>query len=532
MHRPSRSVPRHRYIGLLRLSLCAVRYASSLQTGIGGVPSVLKYPHLWQSQGFIDGKFTPGRGSMGTFDVCSPATGQRLATLPRMDDTEVDAAVQAANRAWPKWRQTTAKERSKVLQKMHSLMELYRDDLATILTLEAGKPLAEAKGEINYAMSFLEIYAEEAKRVSGQTIQAPVKGRRLVTMKQPVGPCGLITPWNFPSAMITRKLGPALAAGCTVVIKPADLTPLSALALCAIAHEAGVPPGVVNCLSVAPEQVVAVGGAMCHSPLLRKLSFTGSTQVGKWLMRESASTVKRLSLELGGNAPFIVFDDADLDTAVTALVNCKFRNAGQMCISGNRIFVQAGIYDAFAASLIAKVQKMRVGNGMDEGVTIGPVINAAGLAKVARHVDDCVSKGAMVRVGGGVNERLNAQGGFFFNPTVLTGVTTAMLPSTDETFGPVAPLFRFTSEEEVIKLANDTPYGLAGYACTRDLGRAWRLAEQLECGLVGINDGAISSAEAPFGGMKESGLGREGGSWGIDEYLEVKYVCFGGIGGN
>lgn len=493
--------------------------------------ALLKNPHLWRTSGFVDGAFASvaTAGERGTFAVHNPANGKVLAELPRMDEREVEVASVAASRAWLSWRQTTAKDRSKVLQKMAALMEHYRDDLATILTLEAGKPLAEAKGEINYAMGFVELYAEEGKRVSGQTIQPPLKGRRLLTMRQPVGPCALITPWNFPSAMITRKLAPALAAGCTVVIKPADLTPLSALALCVIAQEAGVPPGVVNCLTVGKEQVEAVGGALCRQPLLRKLSFTGSTAVGKWLMRESAGTVKRLSLELGGNAPFLVFDDACIDTAVAALLTCKFRNAGQTCISANRVLVQAGIYDAFAAALARKVQALKVGNGLDAGVTSGPVINAAGLAKVARHVHDCVSKGAVVAAGGEAHAALNAIGGTFFSPTVLIGATADMLPFHEETFGPVAVLLRFETEEEALRIANDTPFGLAGYACTRDLGRAWRVAEGLECGLVGVNEGAISYVEAPFGGMKESGVGREGGAWGIDEYLETKYVCFGGI---
>jgi len=463
------------------------------------------------------------------FEVKNPATGEVIARLPRMNEKDVAEASKVADAAWIKWRKTTAKERSKIIEKMSALMEQHEDDLATILTLEAGKPFAEAKGEIRYAQSFYDLYAEEAKRVNGQVLQPPVKGRRLVTMSQPVGPCALVTPWNFPSAMITRKLGPALAAGCTAVIKPADLTPMSALALCVIAEEAGVPPGVVNCLTVAKEEVVAVGGALCHDPLLRKLSFTGSTGVGKWLMRECASTVKRLSLELGGNAPFIVFDDCDVETAVSALINAKFRNAGQTCISSNRIFVQAGVYDEFAAQLSARVKAMKVGDGMKRDTTLGPLINAASLEKVTRHVEDCVAKGATVQVGGQANGKLNSAGGTFFNPTVLTNITANMLPWSEETFGPLAPLMRFESEEEVVKLANDTPFGLAAYACTKDLARSWRVAEQLESGMIGINEGAISSEIAPFGGIKESGVGREGGAWGIQEYLETKYVCFGGI---
>jgi len=509
---------------MLALSGTSRELSTAGSIGIG----LLKHKALWQTSGFIGGKFTKGTAT-SVFDVSNPATGEILAQLPRMGVEDVEAASRVANEAWSSWRRTTAKERSRILLNMHSLMEKHRDDLATILTLEAGKPLAEAKGEINYAMSFLELYAEEAKRVNGQVLQPPVANRRLVTMRQPVGPCALICPWNFPSAMITRKLGPALAAGCTAVIKPADLTPLSALALCVIAQEAGVPPGVINCLTVGKDEVMAVGGALCHNPLLRKLSFTGSTAVGKWLMRESASTVKRLSLELGGNAPFIVFDDCDLEVAVSAVLNAKFRNAGQTCISSNRIFVQAKVYDEFAALLVSKVGAMKVGNGLERDVTTGPLINAAGLDKVTRHVQDCVAKGAVARIGGAPVKALNDAGGNFYAPTVLTGVTTDMLPFSEETFGPLAPLLRFETEEEVIKLANDTPFGLAGYACTKDLARAWRVAERIECGLVGINEGAISTADVPFGGMKESGLGREGGSWGIDEYLETKYVCFGNI---
>ena len=523
---------RLRGVARVALSLAAQQSLGrrGLASSLGSAPVALKHKSLWRTLGYINGKFTAGHAASGsTFDVRNPATGELLAQLPRMTELDVAEASKAANEAWAKWRKTTGKERSKILQNMHGLMEQHRDDLALILTLEAGKPLAEAKGEINYAMSFYELYAEEAKRVSGQVLSPPVRGRRLVTLKQPVGPTVLLCPWNFPSAMITRKLGPALAAGCTAVIKPADMTPLSALALCAIAEEAGVPAGVVNCLTVAKEEVVAVGGALCREPLLRKLSFTGSTAVGKWLMRESASTMKRLSLELGGNAPFIVFDDCDLEVALSALINAKFRNAGQTCISSNRIFVQAGVYEAFAEALTTRVRAMRVGNGLGVDTTMGPLINAAGLDKVKRHVEDCVAKGAVVRTGGQPNQELNSRGGTFFNPTVLTEVTPDMLPFEEETFGPLAPLVRFESEQDVVRMANDTPFGLAGYACTRDLARAWRVAEQLECGLVGINEGVISTAEAPFGGMKESGIGREGGTWGIEEYLETKYVCFGGI---
>ena len=483
---------------------------------------------LWRTEGFINGVWTSGHAK-GVFDVLNPANGELLAQLPRMNELDVAEASRVANAAFVEWRKMPAYQRGLGLENMYSLMRRNKDDLALIITLESGKPLAESKGEINYAMSFIELYAEEAKRVHGQLLQPLVKGRRVMTMQQPVGPCALICPWNFPSAMVARKLGPALAAGCTTVIKPADLTPMSALALCVIAEEAGIPPGIVNCLTVAKEEVQAVGAALCHNPLLRKISFTGSTAVGKWLMRESASTVKRLSLELGGNAPFIVFDDADIDTAVSSLISSKFRNAGQMCICSNRIFVQEGIYEAFAKALKSRVRAIKVGNGLDVGVSMGPLINSAGLDKVSLHVQDCVSKGAKVLVGGEPNARLNAKGGHFFNPTVLTGVTSDMLPWNEETFGPLASLMMFETEDEVLRMANDTPYGLAGYACTKDMSRAWRVAEQLECGLVGINEGAISTADTPFGGIKESGVGREGGAWGIQEYLETKYVCFGGI---
>ena len=372
-------------------------------------------------------------------------------------------------------------------------------------------------------------YAEEATRVHGEVLQPNLPGRRMMTIKQPVGPVALITPWNFPAAMITRKLGPALAAGCTAVIKPAELTPLSALALCAIAHEAGVPAGVVNCLTVGREEVQEVGRALCHHDDLRKISFTGSTPVGKWLYRESADTVKKLSLELGGNAPFIVFDDADIDVAVKALINCKFRNTGQVCIASNRIFVQDGVYDAFATALSAKVQNIKCGDGFDATNSAGPLINAQGLSKVTSQVDDCVALGASVLLGGSPMQELNDLGGTFYKPTILTGVTPEMAPYREETFGPVAPLFRFTTEEEVIRMANDTPFGLAAYACTSNMSRAFRVSEALESGMVGINEGAISSDSVPFGGVKQSGLGREGGHWGIEEYLEMKYVCFGNI---
>ena len=487
----------------------------------------LQQPWLWQTTPYVNGKFQAQSGT--SFDVHNPCNGELIALCPRQNADDVQIAVKASSDAWKTWKATTAKQRSAILSKMFILVEEHKEDLARILTLETGKPLAESRGEIGYANSFYNLYAEEATRVHGEILQPNVSGRKMMTIKQPIGPAALITPWNFPAAMITRKLAPALAAGCTVVIKPAELTPLSALALCAIAHEAGVPPGVINCLTVGREEVVEVGTALCHSKVIRKLSFTGSTAVGKFLYRECSETVKKLSLELGGNAPFIVFDDADVDVAVKALMNAKFRNTGQTCISSNRVFVQEGIYDRFSQALAEKVKEIKVGDGFDAINAAGPLINHAGLAKVAEHVEDCISKGASAIVGGKPIADLNAKGGTYFQPTILTGVTRMMKPFYEETFGPVAPLFRFKTEEEVIKLANDTPFGLAAYTCTSNIARAFRVSEALEAGMVGVNEGAISADTIPFGGVKQSGLGREGGAWGIEEYLEIKYVCIGNV---
>jgi len=489
----------------------------------------LKSPWLWQTTPYINGKFLPVASEAASFPVMNPSTGAVIAYCTRQGAADVSSTATIANDAWKTWKKTTAKERAAVLKKMFALVEEHKEDLARIMTLECGKPLAEARGEMGYANSFFSLYAEEATRVHGEVLQPTMAGRRMMTIKQPIGPAALITPWNFPAAMITRKLAPALAAGCTVVIKPAELTPLSALSLCAIAHAAGLPPGVMNCLTVGREEVVDAGRAMCHSPELRKLSFTGSTPVGKWLYRECSETVKKISLELGGNAPFIVFDDADLKVAVSALMNAKFRNTGQTCISSNRIFVQDGIYDAFAAALAEKVRAIKVGDGFNALNAAGPLINQQGLDKVNAHVQDCISKGAKAVVGGKPIDSLNASGGTFFQPTVLTGVTRDMKPYSEETFGPVAPLFRFETEEEVIAMANDTPFGLAAYACTSNISRMFRVSEALEAGLVGINEGAISADSIPFGGVKQSGLGREGGAWGIEEYLEIKYVCIGNV---
>lgn len=491
-------------------------------------PSQIVNKHLWRTAGYINGEFTNGSATE-FFDVHNPANGSVIAKLPRMGAKDAETAAQASYDAWQVWKNTTVKERSKVLMKMANLMTHYQEDLATIITLEAGKPLAEARGEVMYAQSFYELYSEEAKRINGDVLPQSVHGRRMLAIRQPVGPAALITPWNFPSAMITRKVGPALAAGCSVAIKPAEETPMSALALCVIAEEAGLPAGIMNCLTVARSEVVDVGTAMCHSPLFRKLSFTGSTPVGKWLMRECATTVKRISLELGGNAPFIVFDDADIETSVTALVNSKFRNAGQTCISSNRVLVQEGVYDAFAAALAARVTAMQCGDGLTEGSTCGPLINDAAVAKVGRHVEDCVAKGATVLAGGAAPADLNEAGGCFFTPTVMANVTEEMLPCIEETFGPIAPLLKFKTEDEALRIANSTRMGLASYLCTRDLARSWRVSEALEFGMVGVNEGAISADTTPFGGIKESGIGREGGPYGLEEYLEVKYICMGGI---
>jgi len=520
----------------IRISSNAARLSRSMSSTLKpstndptGFSKTLKSPWLWQTTPYINGNFLPPAADSAGFTVMNPSNGEVIAHCSRQGAADVAASAATANEAWKTWKVTTAKQRASVLHKMYSLVEEHKEDLARILTLESGKPLAEARGEMGYANSFFSLYAEEATRVHGEVLQPNVSGRRMMTIKQPIGPAALITPWNFPAAMITRKLAPALAAGCTVVVKPAELTPLSALALCAIAHEAGLPAGVMNCLTVGREEVVEAGKTLCHAPELRKLSFTGSTAVGKWLYRECSETVKKLSLELGGNAPYIVFDDADLNVAVAGLMNSKFRNTGQTCISSNRIFVQDGIYDAFAAALAEKVRKIKVGDGFDALSAAGPLINTQGLAKVAAQVHDCVSKGAKAIVGGKPIDALNAAGGTFFQPTILTGVTQDMKPYYEETFGPVAPLFRFTTEEEVVAWANDTPFGLAAYACTTNLSRAFRVSEALEAGMVGINEGAISADTIPFGGVKQSGLGREGGAWGIEEYLEMKYVCFGNV---
>lgn len=474
---------------------------------------------LLKTQSFIDGRWigTPG------FAVCDKASGEEIAKVADVGAGEARDAIAAAHRAQPAWAHLTGKERGAILRRWFDLIIAHVDELALILTREQGKPLAEARGEILYGASFVEFFAEEAKRIYGETIASPKADARILVLKQPIGVVAAITPWNFPNAMITRKVSPALAVGCTVVVKPAEDTPLSALALAALAEQAGVPPGVLNVLTtVQPE---AVGRELTESPLVRMVTFTGSTEVGKILMRQATGTVKRVGMELGGNAPFIVFDDADLDRAVAGAMASKYRNAGQTCVCANRIYVQAGIADAFAQRLTAEVGKLTVGPGTQSGVTQGPLINAAAVEKVEQHVGDAVARGAKLLTGG----KRHALGGNFYEPTVLAGVTHDMLITQEETFGPVAPLITFATEDDVISMANDTPFGLAAYFYARDLGRVWRVAEALEFGIVGVNEGIVSNEVAPFGGVKQSGLGREGSHHGTEEFLETKYVMMGGL---
>ncbi|MFL6673870.1 MAG: NADP-dependent succinate-semialdehyde dehydrogenase [Massilia sp.] len=481
----------------------------------------LKDPSLLRQQAYIDGEWCDANeGDLIT--VHNPATGETLGTVPRMGARETRRAIDAANAAWPAWRKKSAKERSAILRKWNDLMLENADDLARIMTAEQGKPLAESKGEIGYAASFLEWFAEEGKRVAGETLQSPWPDRRIVVTKEPIGVCAAITPWNFPSAMITRKVAPALAAGCPLVLKPAELTPFSALALAVLAERAGVPKGV---FSVVTGDAKAIGGEMTSNPTVRKLSFTGSTAVGRLLMEQSAPTVKKLSLELGGNAAFVVFDDADIDAAVEGALASKYRNAGQTCVCANRIYVQDGVYAQFAQKLVAAVGKLKVGNGADDGVTQGPLIEEKAVLKVEQHIADALSKGARVMAGG----KRHDLGHSFFEPTVLADVTTDMQVAHEETFGPLAPLFRFRTEEEVIGMVNNTEFGLASYFYSRDIGRVWRVAEAIETGMVGVNTGLISTEVAPFGGVKQSGLGREGSQYGMDDYLVIKYICMGGI---
>ena len=484
----------------------------------------LKDGSLLKRQGWIDGQWVDADGG-GVFAVNDPATGAKIVEVADLGAAETRRAIDAAARALPAWRSKTAKERAAVLRRWFDLLVAHTDDLALLMTTEQGKPLAEARGEVAYGASFIEWFAEEGKRAYGDVIPTVGADRRLLVIKQPIGVCAAITPWNFPIAMITRKVAPALAAGCTVVAKPAEATPLSALALAELAHRAGVPAGVFNVIPADGARAAEIGLELCTNPTVRKVSFTGSTEVGRILLRQSADTVKKLSLELGGNAPFIVFDDADVDAAVEGAIASKYRNAGQTCVCANRLYVQAGVYDAFARKLAARVGEFKVGAGVEPGVTIGPLIEPAAIEKVREHVADAVSKGAKVEVGG----RPHALGGLFFEPTVLTGVTPAMKVAREETFGPVAPLFRFETEAEAIAMANDTEFGLAAYFFSRDIGRVFRVAEAIEAGMVCVNSGLLSNEVAPFGGVKQSGLGREGSKYGIDEYLEIKYLCLAGM---
>jgi len=479
-------------------------------------PALLKQASAWLGGQWVEAD------SGETFNVRNPATGESLAQVPLMRRAETERAIAAASVAQKQWRQVPAKERSARLKKWFTLIMQHQEDLARILTSEQGKPLAEARGEIAYGASFVEWFAEEAKRVYGEVIPSPTNDRRLLVLKQPIGVTAAITPWNFPNAMITRKAAPALAAGCAMIVKPAEQTPLSAFALAVLAEEAGIPGGVFQVITGDAPQI---GAAMCESPLVTKLSFTGSTEVGRILMRQSADTIKKLSLELGGNAPFIVFDDADLDAAVEGAMGSKYRNAGQTCVCANRLFIQDGIFDAFTEKLTERVAQLKVGDGFTEGVTQGPLIDDAALAKVENHVSDALSKGARLVAGG----KRHSRGGTFYEPTVLADVPPDALAFREETFGPVAPLFRFKTDEEVIELANRTEFGLASYFFSRDIGRIWRVAEALDYGMVGVNSGLISNEVAPFGGVKQSGLGREGSHHGIDEYLEIKYVAMAGI---
>jgi succinate-semialdehyde dehydrogenase/glutarate-semialdehyde dehydrogenase len=482
----------------------------------------LKNPSLLREQAYIDGAWVAAADG-GTFPVTNPADGSLVANVPQLGVPETKAAIEAANAAWPAWRSKTAKERAAILRCWYDLVVANKDDLAAIMTAEQGKPLAESAGEVMYGASFIEWFAEEAKRVYGDVIPTHLPDRRILTIKQSVGVVAAVTPWNFPNAMITRKAGPAMAAGCPVVIKPASETPLSALALAVLAEEAGVPAGVFNVITTTDSR--ATGKELTESPLVRKFSFTGSTEVGKTLIRQCASTVKKVSMELGGNAPFIVFDDADVDAAVQGAIISKYRNAGQTCVCANRVYVQEGVYDEFVEKFTAAVQKLKVGRGEEDGVNIGPMISKSAIDKVEELMADAKAKGASV-VEGGAGHSL---GGLFYQPTVVSGVTADMAFAREEIFGPVAPIFKFKTEQEVIVLANATEFGLASYFYARDLGRVFRVAEELEYGMVCVNDGILSTEVAPFGGVKESGIGREGSKYGIDEYMEIKYITLAGI---
>ena len=481
----------------------------------------IKDQALFRQQCFINGEWVDA-DSKETLAVTNPANGSIIGTVPKLGAAETERAVDAAASAFQSWRLLTAKQRSSCLKKLADLMLENTEDLAKLMTIEQGKPLAESRGEVAYAASFFEWFAEEGKRIYGDVIPHHLPDRRIVVIKEPIGVCAAITPWNFPSAMITRKAGPALAAGCTIVIKPASSTPYSALALCELAERAGIPAGVIN---VVTGSSGAIGGELTSNSKVKKLSFTGSTAIGKVLMKQCADTVKKVSLELGGNAPFIVFDDADIDEAVSGAILSKYRNAGQTCVCANRIYVHDAVYDEFAEKLSASVSRMNVGDGLEDGTEIGPLIDVAAVEKVEAHISDAVAKGAQIAVGGNRHDH----GGTYFQPTVIKHVKSDMAVANEETFGPLAPLFRFTSEAEIVELANATEFGLAAYLYSRDLGRVWRMSEALEYGIVGINTGIISTEVAPFGGMKESGVGREGSKYGIDDYVEIKYLCMAGI---
>ena len=488
--------------------------------------SLLKDPSLLKTDALLNGQWVKGSGGgahPARFDVLDPSNGHKLADVANLGPADAEQAIAAANAAWPAWRSKTAKERSIILRRWFDLLMANQEDLARIMTAEQGKPFAEAKGEVAYGASFIEWFAEEAKRVNGETLPQFDNNRRLIVVKQPIGVCAAITPWNFPLAMITRKVGPALAAGCTVIIKPAELTPLTALAAAELAVRAGVPNGVLNMVTADSSNSIAVGKVLCASDVVRHISFTGSTEVGRILMAQSAPTVKKMSLELGGNAPFIVFDDADIDSAVEGALVSKYRNAGQTCVCANRFYVQDGVYDQFVAKFSAKVGTLKVGNGFEDGVVQGPLIEDAAVDKVKRHLADAIAKGGKVTAGG------NALQGQFFEPTVLSGATADMLCAKEETFGPFAPVFRFKTEQEAIDAANNTEFGLASYFYSRDVGRIFRVSEALEYGMVGINVGILATEHVPFGGVKQSGLGREGSHHGMDDYVEMKYLCIGDI---
>jgi succinate-semialdehyde dehydrogenase/glutarate-semialdehyde dehydrogenase len=488
----------------------------------GGLPSPLLHPYC-----LIDGRWQAAQDA-GQFEVDDPATGRVIANVANAGVPEVRVAIAAAERALPAWRARPAKERAHILRRWYELILEHADELARILTAEQGKPLAEAKAEVLYGASFVEWFAEQGRRIMGDVMESPQADKRLLVLRQGIGVCAAITPWNFPNAMITRKAAPALAAGCTVVLKPAEQTPLSALALGELALRAGVPAGVFNIVPCSAEHVAQVGAELCASPVVRKLSFTGSTDIGRLLMRQCADTVKKLSLELGGNAPFIVFDNADLDAAVQGALQAKFRNAGQTCVCANRIYVHSAVHDEFAQRLAERAGQLSVGPGTESGVQIGPLIDAAAVAKVQAHIHDAITQGAQVLTGGKKQE-IKGYSDRFFTPTVLTGMTAAMRMAREETFGPVAPLFKFEHEHEVVAAANATEFGLAAYVYTRDLARAWRVSEALEYGMVAVNTGIIGNEVVPFGGVKQSGLGREGSVYGIDEYLEMKALCLGGM---